>query len=145
MQQMLKKGGGLFIAVILAATCINTPLSVRAQDNVKGAPASTEADQQKKPRPYPFNGTVHAVDKQARTVTLLGKEKNRVLHFDDQTKVLKLGKPAKLDDLAAGEEVGGQLRKTEDGRELVVSLRAGPKPENEKKPAKEPASEKASE
>lgn len=138
MKQLMNQAGGLFTAVVLAAFCITAPLTATAQDKAKPAtPAAEDAGNEKKPRPYPFNGTVHAVDKQAKTVTLLGKEKSRILHYNDTAKVQKMGKPAKMEDLVAGEEVGGQVTKTDDGKEMIVSLRIGPKAEPEKKPAKE--------
>lgn len=126
--------GGLFFAVILAASVITTPLNLTAQE--AGKPVAAEA---KQPRPYPFNGKLSAVDKEMKTITIMGKEKNRTLHLDDQTKVVKNEKPASLADATVGEEIAGQLRKTADGKEVLVSLRLGPKPAAAAKPAKEKA------
>jgi Cu/Ag efflux protein CusF len=127
--------GGLFIAVLLAASLVTTPLTSSAQDKEKPA-AAAEA---KQPRPYPFSGKLGAVDKEKKTITILGKEKSRTLYLDGQTKIMKQEKPATLEDAAVGEDVAGQLRKTEDGKEMVISLRIGPKPAAEEKPAKEKA------
>jgi len=119
--------GGLFFAVILAASLVTTPLVTLAQDKPKEpeAPAATDA---KQPRPYPFSGKVSAVDKEKKTITLLGKEKSRTLHLDGNTKIMKNDKAATLDETVVGDEVAGQLRKTDDGKEILVSFRIGPKP-----------------
>jgi len=125
--------GGLFFAVLLAASVITTPFTLPAQD--KDQPVAAEA---KPPRPYPFSGKLGAVDKEKKTVTIMGKEKSRTLHLDEKTKVVKNEKPATLEDAVVGEEVAGQLRKTDDGKELLVSLRLGakPAPAAKDKPAK---------
>lgn len=119
--------GGLFFAALLAASLVTQPLAAFAQDKPKekDAPAATDA---KQPRPYPFSGKVGAVDKEKKTITLLGKEKNRTLHLDAATKVMKNDKAATLEETMVGDEVAGQLRKTDDGKEILVSLRIGPKP-----------------
>ncbi len=124
--------GGLFFAVLLAASVITTPFTLPAQD--KDQPVAAEA---KPPRPYPFSGKLGAVDKEKKTITIMGKEKNRTLHLNEQTKVVKNEKPASLEDATVGEEVAGQLRKTDDGKEVLVSLRLGAKPAPATKPAKE--------
>lgn len=131
--------GGLFIAVILAASVITTPVTLIAQDKEKPATVS----ESKQPRPYPFSGKLGAVDKEKKTITIMGKEKSRTLHLDDQTKIVKNDKAATLDEAAVGNEVGGQLRKTDDGREVLVSLRLGAKPAAAAKPEKQkPAKDK---
>ncbi len=133
--------GGLFFAVILAASVITTPFTLSAQEKEKPA-AANEA---KPPRPYPFSGKLGAVDKEKKTITIMGKEKSRTLHLDAQTKVVKNEQPASLEDAAVGEEVAGQLRKTDDGREVLVSLRLGAKPAAAAKPDKAPKEKTAKE
>jgi hypothetical protein len=126
--------GGLFSAVLLAASLVITPFVASAQDSATPPAAGAEARQ---PRPYPFNGKINAVDKEKKTITLLGKEKNRTLHVDDKTRIVKNEKPASLADAAVGDEIAGQLRKMDDGREILVSLRIGPKPAREQPAPKE--------
>lgn len=125
--------GGLFFAVILAASLVATPATSFAQEKEKPAAASDA----KPARPYPFSGKLSAVDKEQKTITLMGKEKSRTLHLDDKTKVMKNEKAATLEDAVVGEEVAGQLRKTDDGKEVLVSLRLGAKPAAAAKPEKE--------
>ena len=130
--------GGLFIAVLLAASFVITPFNLSAQDKDKPAAAA-----EGKPRAYPFSGKLGAVDKENKTITILGKEKSRTLFLDEQTKIAKNEKAATLADAAVGEDVAGQLRKTADGKEVLISLRIGPTPAAEEKPAKEKAEKPA--
>lgn len=88
-----------------------------------------DAAEKEKPGRLPFSGKIGAVDNVSKSITLAGKEKNRVIHVTSETKIMKAGKPATFDDAKVGEEVGGQLRKTADGKEEAISLRVGPKPE----------------
>lgn len=82
---------------------------------------------------YPLNGKIAATDKLAMTITLEGKQKPRVVHVTSQTRFTKLGKPATFDDAQPGDSVGGQVAKNDEGQEVALSLRLGPKPE---KPSK---------
>lgn len=82
----------------------------------------------RKPATFPFRGTLKAVDRDAMTLTLAGKEKDRVIHITSQTRFTKDGKPAVLGDGVPGEEVAGSARKEADGRTVAVSVRFGPAP-----------------
>lgn len=62
------------------------------------------------------------------TLTLAGKEKDRVIHITSQTRFTKGGKPAVLADGVPGEEVAGSARKEADGRTVAVTVRFGPPP-----------------
>lgn len=126
--------GGLFIAVLLAATSVVNPLAAVAQDKQPSA----EQAASKTVRPYPFRGKVGAIDKEKKTITILGKEKGRVLYLSDKTKIVKGGKPAKLEDAAVGDQIAGRLSKTSDGKEMLVSLRIGPKPASTKHQKEKP-------
>jgi hypothetical protein len=94
---------------------------------VVGAPAVTNstaaAASAKKPVPGPFHGKVAAVDKTARTIQV-GK---RVFHVSPDCKLTKGGKAARLEDAVIGEECGGYMRPSEDGRLVATTLRLGPK------------------
>ncbi|MSU64046.1 MAG: hypothetical protein EXS31_16910 [Pedosphaera sp.] len=82
----------------------------------------------------PFHGKLGAVDAKAMTITIDGKEKKRVIHVAMHAKITKAGGAAKLEDAVVGEEVRGQLLKT-DGKEEAISLRLGAKPEAKEKKA----------
>jgi len=95
----------------------------------KAPKAQAEKAPAKKPATFPFRGTLKAVDKDAMTLTLAGKQKDRVIHITSQTRFTKDGKPAVLGDGVVGEEVAGSARKTEDGRTVAVSVRFGQAPQ----------------
>ena len=140
MKANLHKFGGLCLAVILAAT-LASPFTASAQDKAKEKPAATKEVKEKDhaPQPYPFNGKVNAVDKDKKTITVMGKEKARTFYVDGQTKITKHEKPATLNDAVMGEHVAGRVHKTDDGREVLVSLHLGAKPESGEKPANKKA------
>ena len=76
----------------------------------------------------PARGKVTAIDKTAKTVTV----GERVFHVNAETKLMKAGKPATLEDVVVGEDAGLFYKK--DGEKLVaLSMRFGPRPEGEPK------------
>lgn len=112
------------LCLIATFTSFSTPRSIGAE---KPAPAEKPAT--KAPRSLPFHGKVAAVDKDAKVLTV-GERK---FHASPTTKIMKAGKPATLTDAVAGDEVGGAYREVEGGKLVLVSLRIGPKPADEKK------------
>jgi len=76
-----------------------------------------------------FRGKVAAVDKQAKTI----KVGERTFNITSDSRIVKAGKPATLDDVATGEDVGGTYREGEDKKLNIVSLRVGPRPDAPKK------------
>lgn len=83
---------------------------------------------------YPFRGILGAVDKDKLTITVTTKNSKRVLQLSKQAKFTKNGKPAKLTEGVIGEEVAGYVKKLEEGKEEVTSVRFGPKPAEDAKP-----------
>ncbi|MBM3840575.1 MAG: hypothetical protein FJ398_21955 [Verrucomicrobia bacterium] len=131
---MNKQLSYLLAICFLSGAALSTPL--RAQTAEPKTPATQEA-KDKKPAAIPFTGKLGAVDKAAMSITLDGKTKKRTIRLTPQTRILRAGKPATLDDAVVGEEVGGQAIKNAEGQEEAVSLRVGPKPETEPKPKKQ--------
>lgn len=130
------------LAVALAAlVSLGTPTTLRAQDDAAGAaekkPALKGEKKEKHPGALPYSGAISAMDKDAKTITLKGKEKERVITLNDETKITKDGAAATWDDLKAGEMVRGQVMKSEDGKEVAKSVMLGEKAKGEKKPKKE--------
>jgi hypothetical protein len=121
----------LSIAVLgLLATAIAiAPSQAFGQETKQGKGkkvAAAEAEKApKKQGVFPFRGKVNAVDKTAKTVTV----GERVFQVTSDTKLMKAGKPVKLDDVAVGDEVGGSYRKADDGKLVAQMIRFGPKPE----------------
>jgi hypothetical protein len=71
----------------------------------------------------PFRGTIKAVDNTAKTISV----GTLTLQITSESRIIKTGKPATLQDVAAGDNVAGSYRKDPDGKMNVVSLRIGPK------------------
>ena len=116
---------------LLFAVAVGFSVPVQAQDKAeKKAPAAPEAGKKEKPRGLPFNGKLGAVDKVAKTITIKGKEKDRVFHITSKTRIMKAGKPATLEDGVVGEEVAGFAHEVE-GKMEAASVRFGPRPEGE--------------
>lgn len=93
----------------------------------KPGPARTPSPSSGKRETYPFRGKVASFDTTLRALKLEGKTTSRMVQLTAQTRLTKQGQPAKVEDLKAGEEVGGTLRKTPEGREEAVLIRIGPK------------------
>jgi hypothetical protein len=132
MKKVFKLFTALFITTAIASSGF-TP-SLMADPQAKDKPAKTE--ETKKPRAYPFYGKLGAVDKKAGSITLHGKEKSRTFYITEKTKIEKTGKPATIEDAVVGEQVAGSVLPDENGKLMLSSLRLGPKPESDKKPAK---------
>jgi hypothetical protein len=124
---------------LLTMALMGMAVSTRAEDQKSAPTPAVPAPHRDK---IPFHGKLAAVDKTAMTITLEGKEAQRVFQITSDTKITKTGNPATLDDAVVGEEVGGNYKKTDDGKLETLSVRFGPKPEGEK-PAKKEKSEKS--
>jgi hypothetical protein len=75
-----------------------------------------------KTKGMPFYGKVAAIDRAANTLTLDGKEKKRLFYLTTATKIHRDKLPAKLDDVAVGQWVGGFVRPDAGGRPTVETL-----------------------
>ena len=110
----------ILIAIVLAAFAANVVLPLAAaEDKAVEKKAGPTA------RAIPFRGKIGAVDKQAKTIQV----GERTFQIMADTRIMKAGKPASLDDAATGEEVGGAYREGENKKLNVVSLRIGPRPD----------------
>jgi hypothetical protein len=128
----------ILTSCFLAAALVGMALPARAAEEAK--PDQKEKGH-KTPAVIPFHGKISAVDKTAKTITLEGKEKGRLIHITSETRIMKAGKPATFDDATVGEEVGGRYHKVSDKLE-ALSLRIGPRPEGTPKAKKQAKTEK---
>jgi len=124
-KQLLKFGALSLIALAIGSL----PLQLSAQTTNKASAdkkAATTKDSKgaKKPSAHPFHGNLASVDKVAKTITL-GKSTYRIT---SETKIMKGGKPATLEDGVIGEEVGGYAKPNEAGVMVATSVRFGAKP-----------------
>jgi hypothetical protein len=83
---------------------------------------STNTGTPKLPNGMPVYGKVGAIDKQASTITLQGKEKVRIFYITPQTRVHRDGKPAKLEEVVIGQWIGGYARPDAQGRATLSTL-----------------------
>ena len=84
--------------------------------------SSTNTAAPKLPPGMPVYGKVGAIDKQAGTIALQGKEKVRTFYVTSQTKVHRDGKPAKLEEVIIGQWIGGYARPDVNGRSTLSTL-----------------------
>jgi hypothetical protein len=120
-------------ALIASALFLSVPFQAAAQEGKPKVEAKEEGKEKPKRETYPYNGKVKSADKTAMTITLEGKEKERVINVTSETKIMKAGKPATFGDVTAGDWATGQVKKTADGKESAVSTFLGPVPEKKGK------------
>jgi hypothetical protein len=101
---------GLWAAVVVGLGTIGAAESPAS----KAAVAS-------KPKQRPFHGTIKAVNKSSKAIVLNGK-KSQTFFIISETKIKKNGKPATLDQIVAGDSLGGYARQAADGRWEALTL-----------------------
>ena len=74
----------------------------------------------------PYHGVISAVDKNAKTFTIEGRSKSRVLKIIDGTPITKNGETATIDDINKDDEVSGSYLKDTDGTLLARTVKIGP-------------------
>lgn len=102
--------------------------SASSGTNAEGSPGASAPAKATRPSGYPFRGKLKAVNADALTFTLAGKEKDRVFHVTAATKFVRDGKAVALKDAVTGEDVAGYARNEADGKILALSVRFGSTP-----------------
>ncbi|MBI3853759.1 MAG: hypothetical protein HY298_26250 [Verrucomicrobia bacterium] len=128
---MIKTIAKLALVGWLAGVIAGAPASVQAQNKPAGE-KKEPSKSEKRQGVIPFTGKLTAVDKTAKTI----KVGERTFQITSETKIIKAGKPATLEDAVVGDAVGGAFRKTDDGKMAAISVRLGAKPEGEAGPRK---------
>ena len=119
---MIQKIAKFTLMTLLAATVLGVPMKVCAQTNAPEGPKITKS------KPLPFTGKLGTVDKVAKTITLDEKTKpGRTFEVDSETRIMKNGKPATLDDGVVGEHVRGSFTKSADGKLEAHTISFGAK------------------
>lgn len=93
------------------------------------ASTATDSERSTKSRArdsYPFRGRIASLDTSARTLILEGKGTRRKVQLTEQTRILRDGSAITLEDLKAGDRVGGTLRKSASGQEEALLVRIVP-------------------
>jgi hypothetical protein len=120
-----------FLRIFLAASLVSAvgalPLSINAQTTNKATVEKKSAAKkdapEKKQTAGPFRGKLATLDKSAKTFTV-GK---RTFHISSDTKILKHGKAATVEDGVVGEEVSGYFKTSDDGKLTATKVTFGPK------------------
>jgi len=131
----MKKNPGLLMAGVLAAAFVLAPVVGFAQDKPKAPAAGSapEKPRQSHDRPAPFRGSVAAVDKAAKTVTV----GERTFHISSETRLFNGNRPGTLDDVKVGDLISGNFVKGADGKLTAKMIRFGARPNSEGKPGKQ--------
>jgi hypothetical protein len=131
---MIKPSKSLVLICSLAALSLALSLPAYAQEKAASTPPPPAKEKLKKRADFPFNGKITAVDKTNKTLSLNGKDADRVFQITSATRLFKAGKPAVLDEATVGEDVTGQARKS-DGKTEALSVYLGPRPDGKAKKA----------
>jgi hypothetical protein len=75
----------------------------------------------------PFYGQVKKVDKEEKTLTLVGKEKDRVFLLNSLTKIHDGGETKTIEDIKIGRHVGGRAEANAGGEWVITTLNLGVK------------------
>src|SRR3954470_21200556 len=118
----------LIVLTCLTVTFCGMPEASNAQATTKASSgtnstAVVKTTAKSKQTTGPFRGHLVAVNKGAKSVTV-GK---RVFYVTAETKILKAGKAATLDQAVVGEEASGGFKTADDGRLIATKLNLGPK------------------
>jgi hypothetical protein len=128
------------LVVIMAALMMTAPARSLAEDpattnspTTPSTPATPVAPS--KSKAIPFHGKLASADKVAKTILLEGPTQ-RVIEITSQTRIMKNGKPAILEDATAGDNVSGSYVKTPEGKlsAKTVRFRAGKEPTTQPAP-----------
>jgi hypothetical protein len=121
----------IIVLGLLAAALAVAPGQAFGQSTNKSKTAGEKAEgaTKKKGGGAPLNGKVAKVDKSAKTITV----GETTVQITSETRIMKAGKPATLEDAVVGEEVGIYYVKGDDGKLTARSVRIGPRPEGAEK------------
>jgi hypothetical protein len=107
-----------------AQTTPRTSSSPSVSSKTAASPAASPAKQGT--RPFPFHGMISAVDQNAKTFTIAGKNQSRTFKVTDKTSVTKAGKTATMTDITENEEASGSYWKNADGSLEAKMVKLGP-------------------
>jgi pyruvate/2-oxoglutarate dehydrogenase complex dihydrolipoamide acyltransferase (E2) component len=103
-QRMMAK-----ILPVMLAVALVTSASAADTRTTPANPATSATTTKQLPKRYPYHANVAAIDVNAKTITLDGKKKQRVLHITPATRILKDKKPVALETVKVGEYITGSL------------------------------------
>jgi hypothetical protein len=90
-------------------------------------PATTPVPDKDKPVAYPLKGEVAAVTPTVLTIKGGAGKPDRVYTITPETKIVNGEKPATIADVKVGQNVGGRLEKSANGKDKVLKINIGVK------------------
>jgi predicted extracellular nuclease len=127
--------GSVCAAILALCMPVNAQLTPATKTSPSPRPAASPAAKVAT-RPMPFHGKVSAVDQNAKTFTVAGKQASRVFKVTENTTITKAGAPATMADIAQNEVARGSYLRNADGTLEAKTVRIGPRTEAEKKARK---------
>lgn len=112
--------------------CLCTLFSDQAISQATASPSASESPNGSRASHRPkgmlvrYHGVISAVDKNAKTFTIEGRSKSRVLKIIEGTPITKNGETATIDDMNKDDEVSGSYLKDADGTLLARTVKIGP-------------------
>jgi hypothetical protein len=117
--------------VLLGAIATMGLTPVLADDKSPPPPAQEKPENPSKK----FQGKVESLDATAKTL----KVDSKLIYISDKTKITKVGKPIKLSQVMAGDEVQGTTHLTFDGKTEALTVKVGKEKEEDKDKPDQPA------
>lgn len=108
------------VLILLGSICALAAADVKSGNFGAEAPGTRAKSTGHVRRSYPFSGEIESHD--AKTLTLKGKKKNRVILLTPETRFVKNGSAAKAGDLSKGLQVSGSVRKNAEGKEEALQV-----------------------
>jgi hypothetical protein len=108
-----------FMVISVSAHDVQTG-NFGAETSALPAKSTAKSTSHGKRNSYPFSGDIESHD--AKSLTLKGQKKSRVLILTPETRVLKNGASARLADATSGQRVSGSVRKNANGKEEAVTI-----------------------
>lgn len=119
-------------AVLMLSICTLVSDKVTSQETTSSPASESSPDSARVRHKFksgflvPYHGVVSAVDKTAKTFSMEGRGKARVLKIIDGTPITKNGEAATIDDINKDDEVSGSYSKDTDGTLLARTVKIGP-------------------
>jgi hypothetical protein len=109
------------ISLALVAVPLLFSFALKAQTPTPTPSAGKQAN-----RPIPFHGMVSAIDHNAKTFTISGKEATHVFKVTEKTAIMKGAGGAKFADIVENQEVSGAYWRNADGSLEAKMIKLGP-------------------
>ena len=113
-----------FCLPLTAQTMARTSSSPSASPHLITSPSALPSKQST--RPIPFHGMISAVDRNAKTFTIVGKKTSHAFKITEKTIITKGANIASLQDIAENEEANGSYWKNADGTLEAKTVKLGP-------------------